>query len=88
MMKQINNSLLVFCETLKDPIGIDNRRPRFSWRPDSPHALAPQITYRVCVFSDKEQVWDSGVVEDKTSIGVQYGGRALESFTEYRFEVT
>ncbi|MBQ8408997.1 MAG: family 78 glycoside hydrolase catalytic domain [Clostridia bacterium] len=88
MKNLTDNKLLVFCETLKDPIGIDNLRPRFSWHPDSERELAPQKNYHIRVFDGEICVWDSGEVESEENVAVSYDGGLLHSFREYRFTVS
>lgn len=88
-MKQYQNKLEVFCETLKNPIGIDNPNPRFSWHPHNSGVTAAQKSYRVVVYEAKgyQCVWDSGNVEQSGSVAVRYAGEKLESFGEYSVEV-
>ena len=88
-MKQYQNKLEVFCETLKNPIGIDNPNPRFSWHPHNSGVTAAQKSYRVVVYEAKgyQCVWDSGNVEQSDSVAVRYAGEKLESFGEYSVEV-
>ncbi len=77
------------CEYLVDPLGIDARAPRLSWklvavRPES-RGLA-QSAYQVLVApseaalgEDKGAFWDSGKVASSRSIHVGYGGKPLAS---------
>ncbi|MEZ6062297.1 MAG: family 78 glycoside hydrolase catalytic domain [Planctomycetaceae bacterium] len=85
------------CEHLIDPRGIDDVRPRLSWK------LMPavdtlrnqrQSAYRILVASDAEllnrdqgDVWDSGRVESDQSQLVRYDGRPLESRQQYWWKV-
>ena len=77
------------CEYLKNPLGIDVRRPRLSWKLA---AIAPtarglhQTAYEVLVASSPEKLkqnqgdlWSSGVVESDQSIHVVYRGATLTS---------
>ena len=79
--------LVVFCETLKNPLGIDNPKPRFSWRMEGAVVCSPQQKYQIRVYDKDNCVWDSGVRFDCKSIAVLYEGKALKSFTSYRYEV-
>ncbi len=79
------------CEYLVNPLGIDQCRPRLSWK------LVPvaadvrgqrQLAYHVLVASsrslldgDQGDLWDSGRVESDQSIHVTYAGKTLESRT-------
>ena len=77
------------CEYLKDPLGIDVRLPRVSWRlsaVDPGRRGQRQTAYQVLVAStrailDKDQgdLWDSGTVASDQSMHVVYGGRPLAS---------
>jgi len=77
------------CEYLKDPLGIDARLPRLSWRlsaVDPGRRGQRQTAYQVLVASarallDKDQgdLWDSGMVASDQSVHVVYGGRPLAS---------
>lgn len=79
--------LVVFCETLKNPLGIANPKPRFSWRMEGAVVCSPQQKYQIRVYDKDNCVWDSGVRFDCKSIAVLYEGKALKSFTSYRYEV-
>ena len=58
------------CEGLTDPLGIDVRRPRLSWRYEESFQTAYQI---------QAGGWDSGRVASAQSIHVPYGGPELTS---------
>ncbi len=79
--------LVVFCETLKNPIGIDNLTPRFSWRMEGDIACPLQEKYHIRVYDKDDCVWDSGIRFDCKSIAIPYEGKDLKSFTSYRYEV-
>lgn len=71
---------------LDAPMGLENTRPRLSWRLESTERNVTQMAYRVCVASRKDllergqpDLWDSGKVRSRRSLGVKYAGRALES---------
>ena len=65
------------------PLGVDNKKPRFSWQ----YSEAADITgYKISVRKDGKSavnVWDSGWLGYVDSIGIEYGGKALESHTRY-----
>ncbi len=83
----MTNRLAVFCETLSNPIGIDNLHPRFSWKPSDDAFCAPQATYCIRVCDGDVCVWNSGEKHDCRSVAVPYDGVPLKSFTIYRFEI-
>ena len=46
-----------------------------------------QETYRIRVWSDRGEAWDSGVVKSAQSAFVDYEGKALVSLTDYMWSV-
>jgi alpha-L-rhamnosidase len=73
------------CEYLFDPIGIDERQPRLSWRLESPQRDQIQTAYQVQVAGSRAQLeagdglwWDSGRVESEENHAF-YAGRPLAS---------
>jgi alpha-L-rhamnosidase len=85
------------CEYLQDPLGIDAREPRLSWRLVSNDPAARglrQTAYQVLVSSTPQQLaqdegdlWDSGEVASGQSVHVVYGGRPLASRTRCFWKV-
>jgi len=85
------------CEYLVNPLGIDDLKPRLSWK------LAPtedgrrgqrQSAYRVLVASERSLLtrnrgdwWDSGRIESDQSHLVAYGGKPLRSRTHCWWKV-
>ncbi|MDP2914900.1 MAG: family 78 glycoside hydrolase catalytic domain [Candidatus Aminicenantes bacterium] len=74
------------CEYLDDPLGIDSRRPRFTWKLRHPDRGAVPEAYRIIVGSRAEEVdqgrgdlWDSGRVRSDGTTLIAYGGRPLKS---------
>lgn len=74
------------CEYLKDPSGIDQKKPRLSWRLGSGQRGQKQTAYHLLVASsrakldeNKGDLWDSGKVKSDQSIQVDYNGKELES---------
>ncbi len=74
-------------EYKKDPLGLDEVQPRFSWKLRSDRRDVRQRAYRLSVSNDK-QMWDSGRVESSQSILVEYMGALFEPRAVYRWEVT
>lgn len=77
------------------PIGIDTEKPRFSWQMKSSASAQSQKNYRLTVATDEKKLaageydcWDSGTVESGVSVGVVYGGKALQAQTRYYWQVT
>lgn len=57
--------------------------PYFSWVIVSEGQNVMQETYRIRVWSDRGEAWDSGVVKSDQSAFVDYEGKALDSLTDY-----
>ena len=81
------------CEHLENPIGIDAKKPRFSWQLFSENQGVGQKAYHIVVGTDPEKVfagkgdfWDSGNILGST-IPAVYDGPALEAFTTYFWSV-
>ncbi len=78
-----------------EPLGIDDRAPRFSWRIEADRPAVHQTTYRVVVATSATSaarahgpglVWDSSVVRSDDPF-VVYAGPALASRTRYYWTV-
>jgi alpha-L-rhamnosidase len=73
------------CEHLVNPTGVEDPRPRLSWRLEDPRQGARQTAYRMVAASSpgkletKPDLWDTGVVPGDTTLDVEYGGRKLRS---------
>ena len=77
-------------EYADEPLGIDERRPRFSWLVRG----SGQVAYQVLVASEpaslrtaRGDVWDSGRVESTDTVQVEYAGGDLASTTRYHWAV-
>jgi alpha-L-rhamnosidase len=84
----------LLCEYTENPRGVDVRIPRFSWTLRHAERSRIQSAYQILIARTRERirsdvgdVWDSGKVESKRSINVEYGGRPLESGTVYWWKV-
>jgi alpha-L-rhamnosidase len=82
------------CEGRENPMGIDERSPRFSWTMNDSRREAVQSAYQVLVANsaDKLQnsqgdVWDSGKKESDESLEIEYRGLALQSCKKYFWKV-
>lgn len=76
-------------EYRKNPIGLDVKIPRFSWKLNSAQTDTVQTAYRIVVTSDGEEIWNSGRLTSDQSVLVEYGGPSLfaRRVYEYRVEV-
>jgi len=73
-----------------DPVGIDARKPRFSWEVADARRGAEQSAYEIEVTgtsSGGQVVWESGKVSSRETCQIEYAGTALESFRPYAWKV-
>jgi alpha-L-rhamnosidase len=79
------------CEYLTNPLGLDVRQPRLSWKASAPGRGARQTAYQIVVAQSRGVLeaasagqardgllWDTGQVRSDASVHVVYGGPALE----------
>lgn len=74
-----------------NPLGVASENLRFSWNMASNVIGKMQKSYRIVVTkgaADGETVWDTGVVENELSTGIQYESGELEYETRYYWNVT
>ena len=69
------------CESLRNPLGIDVPRPRFSWLLESPDRGETQTACQILVSSEKElcrsgigDQWDSDRLKTDRNFHVAYDG--------------
>ena len=76
-----------YCEYLENPVGIDVKRPRFSWIVDED--ATSQCSYRIIVKHSLSNrlCWDSGVVESDETANIEYAGEKLETAARYEYSV-
>ncbi|WP_276501016.1 family 78 glycoside hydrolase catalytic domain [Terrimonas pollutisoli] len=82
------------CEYRKDPSGVDNLNPHFSWELQSNERNVLQTGYQVLVADDSlllikniGNVWDSKKIISRSSIQVEYKGKALQPAKKYFWKV-
>ncbi len=86
------------CERAENPIWIDVRHPRFSWRLNCERRGQAQGAYRILVARDAGglrsamadgpgALWDSGPVPGNKCLDIEYAGPGLESFQRYTWTV-
>src|SRR5258705_4148121 len=87
---QSNKPVMLECESLITPLGMDARKPVLSWKLQDTSAGAQQTAYEIQVASSsallkagKPDIWDSKRVESGDSIGAAYGGPALTASKRY-----
>ena len=69
------------------PIGLDEQKPRFSWKLKSDQNDTRQIAYRLTVCNG-ELLWDTGRIDSDQSILIEYMGKAFDPCTTYAWNVT
>lgn len=74
-------------EYLVNPLGLDVKQPKFSWKLVSNQKNVMQKSYQILVSEGGQIVWDSGVVESDQSIHIKYEGAALNPKTSYTVNV-
>jgi alpha-L-rhamnosidase len=82
------------CDSLVEPLGLDDAQPRLSWQLRDSRQGARQTAYQIQVASKqqllaggKADVWDSGKIESDRSVGVTYSGPALDAEKRYYWRV-
>jgi alpha-L-rhamnosidase len=77
-------------EYLVEPLGTDERKPRFSFELDDPRRGAQQSAFQIVVAkdpaaldSDHGALWDSRKVESRDTCQIVYAGVDLQSWTHY-----
>jgi alpha-L-rhamnosidase len=75
---------------MKDPVGIDIKKPRFSWKLSSKRTDVRQKSYHITVGTKpgRSDFWDSGEVISSISAGTEYEGKELTPCTQYFWQVT
>ncbi len=75
-------------ESLHDPHGLDEDRPRFSWWLTADGHDHRQQAWRIQVCDEDGAVcWDSGRVDDDRQHHVRYAGTPLRPLTRYTWQV-
>jgi len=89
-LKAIN----LLCEYSLNPIGLDEKIPRFCWEVDIDNQEKFQSAYQILVASSREKIqnnngdqWDSGKIKSKQSVNNIYEGMLLESGEKYFWKV-
>ena len=78
----------LLCEYIENPLGIDAKNPRLSWKIFDKRPAATQSAYQLAVnTASGKEIWNSGKIASGKSL-IPYEGRALEPFTRYYWNVT
>ncbi|MGH3500642.1 MAG: family 78 glycoside hydrolase catalytic domain [Nocardioidaceae bacterium] len=83
------------CELLDIPLGVDEPRPRLSWKLASDRRGDAQTAYRIRVAAHPDDVdepgrvlWDTGRRTSGETLHVDYDGPPLQSSTRYHWRVS
>ena len=75
----------------RNPLGIDDPRPRLSWQIISSSRGFIQQAYQIQVATDDAflagRTWDTGQVQSGENVHIEYSGEPLASRTRYYFRV-
>lgn len=82
------------CEYQNNPVGIDVKVPRFSWKLKSDLRGIRQKTYEIRVGTDAKAIlkgqallWQTSEIQSDQSVHIAYGGPALKSRQRYFWQV-
>lgn len=79
------------CEYLVNPIGIDIRKPRFSWQIKATRKGVMQSAYQIIVIQIEnglnKVIWDTDKIMSDNSINCEYDGPELKSKQRYYWKV-
>lgn len=74
-------------ENLKNPIGLGEAQPRFSWQVEAEGRNILQTAYEIKLSDDRSVVWSSGKILSDSSVHVAYRGPGLQPDTKYNWQV-
>lgn len=81
-------------EGMKNPLGLESKNPRFSWKLSSPNRNLLQTHYQIIVSSNEDNLkkeigdlWDSGKIESSESLYIPYAGKELVTDGTYYWAV-
>ncbi len=79
------------CEYLENPLGIDVKKPKFSWIIESDDTNVLQQAYQIQISLDSNNftnpIWDSGLINSDESTNILYNGEELKERTRYYYRV-
>jgi len=75
-------------EYTSTPLGIDVKKPRFSWQMQSAQPGCFQSAYQIQVTDETgAEVWNSGKRQQGESLNIGYAGRTLAARTRYQWHL-
>lgn len=82
------NIIQATVEYMENPIGIENKTPRFSWQINSEKPNTMQTAYRIIICLGSDIVWDSTKIADMACCAIVYGGEELKPCSRYSWKLT
>lgn len=78
----------ITCERVHTPLAVANLHPRFSWEIISDEKNVFQSAYQILVRDHKgAAVWDSGKVQSRKTVDIEYAGASLVSSGMYMYQI-
>jgi alpha-L-rhamnosidase len=81
------NVVHLLTENQANPIGLDQKTPRFSWQLSLGKRNTNQVAYEINVYAGKTFLWKTGKVLSDQSVQVIYAGSQLQSGKKYNWQV-
>ncbi|TDL69371.1 alpha-L-rhamnosidase [Paenibacillus amylolyticus] len=75
-------------EYLSNPMGLDELRPRFSWKLKSDKIGVMQSDYQIVAYSSGKVIWNSGIINSSESQYIRYEGAELVSRQQVSWKVS
>lgn len=75
------------CDNKTEPIGVDTKMPRFSWKLTGEKRNTMQSAYELKVMEGSKTIWATGKVVSDQSVMIDYKGPALLSAKKYQWTV-
>lgn len=81
------------CQSLRQPIGIEEMYPTFSWKLSSDKQNVLQVAYQIKVASTLQKletdpdIWNSGKILSDQNTFIRYAGKPLQSAKKYYWKV-
>lgn len=87
------NAFSLKCEHLENPIAVDVKNPRFTWKLTDKKRGALQSAYQILIGTDSAavaegtgEIWNSGKIISNSNL-IRYAGNQLSPFTTYYWAV-
>ncbi len=79
----------VRCEAMKNPLSVSVKQPVFSWKLISDEKKTYQSRYQIVVWDENnKEVWNSGEVLSRETVGILYEGAELLPLSGYSYQIS